>query len=97
MGHLRLNGIGNLSEPLCCVVHLSHQHPDVVHQVVLDPAKVKQGEDCTLIRLGDWPGDEARGWQVIGSFSVLAILGRASVDEKNIVTVTPIEKEKGVS
>ena len=80
----------SLTEPTCCVVQLSHQHAGVVHQVVLDPAKIK-GE---LIRLGEWPGDEARGWQMIGNVAVLAVLGRATLSEdtegRKTVTVTPI-------
>jgi hypothetical protein len=77
----------SLSEPICCVVQLAHQHPGVVHQVVLDPAKIR-GE---LIRIGEWPGDEARGWQVIGNVAVLAVLGRATLSEDGkTVTVTPI-------
>ena len=67
------------------MVQLVHQQPGVVHQVVLDPGKVK-GE---LIRLGEWPGDEARGWQVIGNVAVLAVLGKATRDG-DTVTVTPI-------
>jgi hypothetical protein len=68
-------------------VQLRHQAPGVVHQVVLDPAKIK-GE---LIRIGEWPGDEARGWQVIGNVAVLAVLGRATLSEDGkTVTVTPI-------
>ena len=92
---LKIKGIGELSTPICAVVHLSHQMAGVVHQVVLDPAKVKLGEDdVVLIRLGDWPGDEARGWQLIGNVRVVAVLGRASVDENKIVTVVPMESEK---
>ena len=86
----------SLTEPICCVVQLSHQAPGVIHQVVLDPAKIKDA----LIRLGDWPGDQAHGWQVIGNVAVLAVLGRAtrSVDDQNraVLTVTPIiERETG--
>jgi len=53
---------------------------------VLDPAKIKDG----LIRIGEWPGDEAHGWQLIGNVGVLVKLGRAAlVDGKT--QVTPIE------
>lgn len=77
----------SLTEPVCCVVQLKHQPPGVVHQVTLDPAKIK-GE---LIRIGEWPGDEARGWQVIGNVAVLTILGRATRSEDGrTLTVTPI-------
>lgn len=72
---------------MCCVVQLRHQAPGVVHQVVLDPAKVK-GD---LIRLGEWPGDEARGWQVIGNVAVLVVLGKATLDaDGKKVTVEPL-------
>ena len=77
----------SLTEPTCCVVQLKHQPPGVVHQVVLDPLKVK-GE---LIRIGEWPGDEARGWQLTENITVLTVLGRATLSEdKRTVTVTPI-------
>lgn len=75
----------SLSEPIMCVVQLKHQRDGVVHQVVLDPAKVKDG----LIRLGDWPGDEANGWQLTANVTVLAVLGRAERTEKG-TQVTPI-------
>ena len=76
----------SLSEPTLCVVQLAHQAPGVVHQVVLDPAKVKDG----LIRIGEWPGDEAHGWQLIGNVGVLVKLGRVEiVDDKT--QVTPLE------
>ena len=84
----------NLTEPVCCVVQLKHQSEGVVHQVTLDPAKI-QGE---LIRIGDWPGDEARGWQHMGNVKVLAVLGRSVryKDEqgRDTMTVKPfIERE----
>ena len=73
----------SLSYPTCCVVQLGHQREGVVHQVVLDPAKCKDG----LIRLGEWPGDEAHGWQLTGNVRVLVILGRAElIDGKTQVT-----------
>ena len=65
----------SLSEPTLCVVQLKHQAPGVVHQAVLDPAKIKDG----LIRLGEWPGDEAFGWQYIDSVIVLVKLGHAAI------------------
>ena len=81
----------SLEEPICCVVQLAHQHPGVVHQVVLDPAKIR-GE---LIRIGEWPGDEARGWQVIGNVAVLEVLGRATLSEDGkTVTVTPLSEKE---
>lgn len=99
---LRVKGMGSLTEPVCCVVQLVHQQPGVIHQVVLDPAKTKAvageiaGRTPFLIRIGEWPGDEANGWQYMDNVLVLAVLGRATREE-NSVTVTPIEKEKGVS
>src|SRR3990167_9355402 len=73
----------SLSEPTLCVVQLAHQAPGVVHQVVLDPAKIKDG----LIRIGEWPGDEAHGWQLIGNVGVLVKLGSAElIDGKTQVT-----------
>ena len=93
----KVNGLGSFSEPICAVIHLSHQPHGVVHQVVLDPDKIKATDDAVLIRLGEWPGDEARGWQLTDNIAVLAVLGRAAQKE-NVVTVTPLEKEeKGVS
>lgn len=82
----------SLSEPLCCVVQLAHQPPGVVHQVTLDPAKIKDG----LIRIGEWPGDEARGWQHMGNVTVLCVLGRAtrSEDGRTLTVTTIIEREQ---
>jgi len=94
--------MGSLTEPVCCVVQLAHQAPGVVHQVVLDPSKTKAvadelaGRAPFLIRLGDWPGDEARGWQYMDNIAVLVVLGRAELIDEKTVRVTP-EKEKGVS
>ena len=74
------------------MVQLKHQPPGVVHQVTLDPEKVR-GE---LIRLGEWVGDEARGWQFIGNVGVVVVLGRSTLSEdKRTLTVAPIiEREK---
>ena len=66
------------------MVQLKHQHAGVVHQVVLDPAKIKEG----LIRLGDWPGDEAVGWQFMQNITVLLVLGKAEIVEGK-TQVTP--------
>ena len=98
---IRVKNYGNLQYPICAVVQLAHQPPGVIHQVVLDPAKTKavageiNGKTPFLIRLGEWPGDQANGWQYIENIAVLAVLGRATRDG-NSVTVTP-EEEKGVS
>ena len=79
--------LARISAPTCCVVQLAHQPLGVVHQVVLDPAKIKGG----LIRIGEWPGDEARGWQVIENVLVIAVLGITELSEDGkTVTVTPI-------
>lgn len=86
-----LDAAGSFSisdRPVCAVVQLRHQQPGVVHQVVLDPAKVK-GE---LIRLGEWPGDEASGWKYVRDVIVVEPLGYAARDG-NTVTVTPILRD----
>ena len=74
------------TEPTLCVVQLRHQPPGVIHQVVLDPAKMK-GD---LIRLGEWPGDEANGWQHMGNVTVLVVLGRAEKVSATEIKVTPL-------
>lgn len=76
----------SLAEPTLCVVQLKHQAPGVVHQVTLDPAKIK-GE---LIRLGEWPGDEANGWQVIANVGVLVKLGTVERVSETEIKVTPL-------
>ena len=98
---IRVRGHGDLTHPICAVVQLAHQPPGIIHQVVLDPGKVKAvagevaGRTPLLIRLGEWPGDEARGWQYVDNVLVLATLGRASLDDEKTVRVVP--EEKGVS
>jgi hypothetical protein len=62
------------------------ERPGVLHQVVLDPAKLKDG----LIRLGEWPGDEFRGWKRLEDVQIISVLGRAERNG-NEVTVTPKE------
>ena len=73
-------------EPTLCVVQLKHQPQGVVHQVVIDPAKMRDG----LIRLGEWPGDEANGWQYMDNMVVLLVLGRVERLEANQLRVTPV-------
>ena len=73
------------TEPTLCVVQLKHQPQGVVHQVVIDPAKIRDG----LIRLGEWPGDEANGWQMMDNIVVLLVLGRAELVEGK-TRVTPL-------
>ena len=75
----------SLTEPTLCVVQLKHQAPGVIHQVVLDPAKMRDG----LIRIGEWPGDEAHGWQYMDNVTVLAVLGRAERVNAAELRVTP--------
>lgn len=65
-----------IRQPVCAIVKLAHQAPGVFHRVVLDPEK-QEGE---LLRLGDWPGDEAAGWQMIEAIRVVAVLGYASLE-----------------
>lgn len=76
----------SLTEPMCVVAQIGTQARGVIHQIVLDPAKIKDG----LIRLGDWPGDEYVGWQVTGNVTVLVVLGRAE-NVQGTTRVTPIE------
>ena len=59
--------------PTLAVVQLATQPPNVLHQVVLRPDKVK-GD---LIRLGETPGDEANGWLRLGDVTIVQTLGRA--------------------
>ena len=73
------------------IVHLPSQQPSVIHQVVLDPAKVR-GD---LIRLGDYPGDEAVGWQRIETIELLDTIGAATFDpETKTLTVTPDQSDR---
>ena len=74
------------TEPTLCVVQLKHQPQGVVHQVVIDPAKIRDG----LIRLGDWPGDEAYGWQWIDNLTVLIMLGTVERVSATELRVTPL-------
>ena len=74
------------TEPTLCVVQLRHQAPGVIHQVVLDPQKMRDG----LIRLGEWPGDEAHGWQHMENVCVLTVLGRVEKVSATEITVTPL-------
>ena len=83
-----------LSEPVQAVVHLSHQHPQVIHRVVLDPEKiVQQNGRVPIIRIGDYPGDEANGWQYLSAIEGVAILGRVTLTkdaEKTTLNVIPL-------
>ena len=80
-----------LTERICAVIHLAHQHPMVLHRVVLDPAKVIStlyGKD--LIRVGDYPGDEAAGWNFLEAIEILHVLGTVEYElEKPEVKITP--------
>ena len=79
----------SLTEPTCCVIQLRHEREGVVHQVVLDPAKVKDTDYGTIIRLGEWPGDEAAGWKYQSVIAIVAILGRAERGSHNEALVSP--------
>ena len=68
------------------MVQLKHQPQGVVHQVVIDPAKIRDG----LIRLGDWPGDEANGWQYVDNLTVLLVLGTVERVREAEMRVTPV-------
>ena len=80
------------TEMICAVVQVATQAPGVLHQVIIDAAKVKRlnagptGMD--LIRLGDYPGDEYVGWQRLQNISIIVVLGHADVVDKRVV-VTP--------
>lgn len=60
--------------PICAVVQLATQAPNVLQQVTLRPDKISQ---AGLIRLGDTPGDEARCWIRPEAIEVIEILGTA--------------------
>ena len=74
------------TEPTLCVVQIKHQPQGVVHQVVIDPTKIRDG----LIRLGDWPGDEANGWQYVDNVQVLLVLGKVERVSATELQVTPV-------
>ena len=74
------------TEMICAVIHASTQAPSVLHQVVIDPEKVKGN----IIRLGDYPGDEYVGWLNLQHIDVIEVLGVATYDAAaKKVTVTP--------
>lgn len=73
------------SQPTLCVVQIKHQAAGVIHQVVIDPTKIRDG----LIRLGDWPGDEANGWQHTENIVVLLVLGTVERTKEGM-QVTPL-------
>ena len=89
-----------LEFPLQAVVHLAHQHPQVIHRVVLDPEKVVTQNGHSIIRVGEYPGDEANGWQFLSAIDIIAIIGKATATrdgEKVTLTVTPIiERDNAV-
>ncbi len=76
----------SLTEPLCCVVQLRTQPQGVIHQVILDPDKRHK----SLIRLGEWPGDEILGWQHMHNIVIHAVLGRVERVSEREVKVTPL-------
>lgn len=73
-------------QPTLCVVQIKHQAPGVIHQCVIDPEKIRDG----LIRLGDWPGDEANGWQLTENIVVLLVLGTVERVNATEIKVTPL-------
>jgi len=78
--------LDNLDQSYTCVVQLLTQAPGVLHQITLDPNKIKDG----LIRLRDTPGDEASGWQYPQNIHTHVILGTAILENDGTVTVTPL-------
>ena len=77
------------TKPVVAVVQLSTQPPNVLHQVILRPDKVK-GD---LIRLGETPGDEANGWLRLGDVGVVCILGDAAEKDGKWVCVPEANQE----
>ena len=67
-------------------MQIKHQAAGVIHQVVIDPAKIRDG----LIRLGEWPGDEANGWQYVDNLTVLLVLGKVELVSATELRVTPL-------
>ena len=77
------------------IVHLPSQQPSVIHQVVIDPSKIRTLPRGDLIRLGDYPGDEAVGWQRIETIELLDTIGAATFDpETKTLTVTPDQSDR---
>lgn len=85
--------LSELTQPIVAVVHLAHQPPLVNHQVLLHPDKIVSyaDKDGHMIRLGEFPGDEANGWIDLQAIEILHVLGSATYDpEKREVKVTPL-------
>jgi hypothetical protein len=60
---------------------------------VLDPAKLKDG----LIRLGEWPGDEFRGWKRLEDVQIISVLGRAAITKRDGTAWEGSEADKAVT
>ena len=83
----------SLEQPMCCVIQLRQEREGVVHQVVLDPGKMKRTTHSNIIRLGEWCGDEAAGWKYLPDISIVVVLGHATRDSDSLaatVKVTPL-------
>ena len=64
------------------------QNPSVFVQMCL--AKNQISPSGNLIRLGEFSGDEVRGWTHVDALEIVEILGELSQDN---VTVNPIQNE----
>jgi len=81
-----------LTQPVCAIVHVATQPPHVYHAVTLDPAKISPSQQ--MIRLGDFPGDEYTGWQLIDNIRIIEILGAARfIKSERRIEVTPLEDD----
>lgn len=91
----------DLDQPYVCVIQLTTQPPNVLHQVTIRPDKVKkQGPQAIadIVRLGETQGDEAVGWVYPNMVNIVAILGRAipPKDEKGQWSCEPIRHLEAV-
>lgn len=77
-----------LDKPIVAVIQLATQPKGVVHQVILSPEKVKG----PLIRLGEFPGDEANGWVYLELIEIVATLGDAILEGEKWKCVPRPEK-----
>ena len=60
----------DLKEPTVVILQSRTQEDGVVHQVTLDPSKVRG----PFIRLGDTKGDELNGWAFPENLFIYAVL-----------------------
>ena len=61
----------DLKEPTVVILQSKTQPDGVVHQVTLDPAKVRG----PFVRLGDTKGDELNGWVFPANLYIHVVLG----------------------